>query len=376
MGGILRRLHRDQRGAVATVFAILLAGGVLLGMLALVVDVGRLYAEREELQSGADSAVVALAEKCAQAKSVTDCSVADVATLAARYADANAKDGSANVLEICGDVPASPFILSCDSTVGNLTDCIPAEYTEDRPYLEVRTGTQTSDDEFLLSPSFAQMLLGNGDYAGSGVRACARAIWGPPVSGSGLAVTFSTCEFDEATTDGTVYAAPPPAVPSDSYEQTLYLHNTDKAKTCPAGPSGWDFPGGFGWLDETECQAFIEVDETVGGNVSVSPSKSCKDLLPGWRDNHTVLLVPIHDGILGKGGSKVEYHVAGLAAFVVTGYHLPGLSEKSNLTNKAPCKGDDKCIYGYFTNALMPPTGGAIGDPEDDFGATIITLIG
>ena len=47
------RLSRDHdRGAVSPLVVILLATGVLLGMTALVVDVGRLYAEREELQAG------------------------------------------------------------------------------------------------------------------------------------------------------------------------------------------------------------------------------------------------------------------------------------------------------------------------------------
>ena len=59
--------RRDDGGAVATVVAILLAGGVLLGFLALVVDVGQIYVEREELQTGADAAVLAVAKACATA---------------------------------------------------------------------------------------------------------------------------------------------------------------------------------------------------------------------------------------------------------------------------------------------------------------------
>ena len=89
-----------------------------------------------------------------------------------------------------------------------------------------------------------------------------------------------------------------------------------------------------------------------------------------------MLLVPIHDGILGKGGTKSDYHIAGLAPFVVTGYHLPGLTAESILTGNDPCTGDEKCIYGYFTQALLPATGGEIGEPGSGFGATIITLIG
>jgi len=52
---------------VATVLVILLGAGVLLGIGALVIDVGQIYAEREQLQSGADSAAIALAKSCSAA---------------------------------------------------------------------------------------------------------------------------------------------------------------------------------------------------------------------------------------------------------------------------------------------------------------------
>ena len=56
----------DDRGAVTAVVAVVLGAGVLLGMATVVVDVGRLYAEREQLQSGADAAAWAAAESCAR----------------------------------------------------------------------------------------------------------------------------------------------------------------------------------------------------------------------------------------------------------------------------------------------------------------------
>ena len=76
--------------------AILLAGGVLLGFLALVVDVGQLYVEREELQTGADAAVLAVAKACATAAPACSSSSA-VRALAQSYADANSADGRSRV---------------------------------------------------------------------------------------------------------------------------------------------------------------------------------------------------------------------------------------------------------------------------------------
>src|SRR6201996_3498968 len=82
----------DDRGAIAVLVAVLLAGGVLLGMGALVVDVGLISSEREQLQSGADAAALAVAEACA----INDADCADPAQLATRYADENAKDGGSD----------------------------------------------------------------------------------------------------------------------------------------------------------------------------------------------------------------------------------------------------------------------------------------
>ena len=60
---IQRRLDRDDRGAIAVTVALSLTA--LLAVLAFVVDVGLLYFEKAELQNGADSAALAVAQECA-----------------------------------------------------------------------------------------------------------------------------------------------------------------------------------------------------------------------------------------------------------------------------------------------------------------------
>src|SRR6266704_3179830 len=67
----LRLLGRDDRGAVGVLVAILMGGGVLLGMGAVVVDVGQLYSERAQLQNGADAGARAVAARPAPARSTT-----------------------------------------------------------------------------------------------------------------------------------------------------------------------------------------------------------------------------------------------------------------------------------------------------------------
>ena len=60
----LTRNHDDDRGAVLVWVALMLV--VLLGIGALVIDVGALYAERRQLQNGADAAALAVAADCAE----------------------------------------------------------------------------------------------------------------------------------------------------------------------------------------------------------------------------------------------------------------------------------------------------------------------
>ena len=71
------------------------------------IDVGALYAERRQLQNGADAAALAVAEDCAEG----DC--LDEMATAKTYADSNAKDDAANVDEVCGSGPGLRGLPDC-----------------------------------------------------------------------------------------------------------------------------------------------------------------------------------------------------------------------------------------------------------------------
>jgi hypothetical protein len=370
------RVWRDRskdRGGVAMLVAVVLGAGVLMGAGALAVDVGQLHAEREQLQSGADAAALAVAQKCV----LTPSTCASQDAVADTFAGLNANDGVSDAAVCRGSSTAAsnPFanLAVCGADTGNLTDCI--DVAGGQPYLEVHTTTRMDDDATLLPPVFSSALAGSGD--GSTVGACARASYGSPSTGTGLAITFSTCEWNSFTSGGTTYWPSPPSYPSSTSgaEKVIYLHGSSSASTCAAGNSGWDKPGGFGYLEsDDDCQATVSLG-FVNTDTGSSASGDCQDaLLQAWT-NKQVVYLPIYDGVTGT-GSGIKYHLAGFAAFVVTGYKVGGSEQqKSWLTKpaKVPCSGDDRCLSGYFVSGLLP---GGSGTGGGSYGTKVVNLVG
>jgi hypothetical protein len=187
-------------------------------------------------------------------------------------------------------------------------------------------------------------------------------------------MTISHCEWLDATKDGTKYAPKPPYPPNPDkdFDRVLKLHGT-ATSTCPGGPAGSDGPGMFGWVDDTGGNCSTSVSgNTYSGDPGAAISKSCKDALAAAQANKTVLFVPVYSSVSGT-GTNGTYTLAGFAAFVVTGYHLPGFTATDWLDSTKDCKGSDKCVNGFFTQALIPSTG-PIGGPN--LGATAIKLAG
>ena len=82
-GGALKWwFRRSERGAIAVLVTVLMGGGVLTGMGALAVDIGQLWAEREQLQSGAVSAALGLAKGCGRDPATCGSQAAKAATYA------------------------------------------------------------------------------------------------------------------------------------------------------------------------------------------------------------------------------------------------------------------------------------------------------
>lgn len=360
----MRRLKGDDRGALGVLIAILLGFGVLLGMGAIVIDVGFIYQERAELQNGADAGALAVARGCATGASTC------LVNKANYYANHNAKDGVSTVDKVCG-FDGDGVLSSCPAPTGKITDC-PAKPSTGTKYVDVHTSTQTAGGDTLLPPSFARALAGNASYEGSRVLACARAAWGPPKSATTIAFTISWCEWSQATADGSAFGPTPPATPPLSVHRVLKLHTTS-GTGCPSGPSGSDGPGEFGWVDESDSDCSVLINNnTYSSDTGASAGNDCKTALASAYASRKAVYLPIYNKVTGT-GTGGTYTLAGFAGFVVTGYWLPGASQKDWLTNKNECKGSEKCIAGYFVEGLMPSTGPIGGT---DLGLHIVQLTG
>jgi hypothetical protein len=235
-----------------TLLVTLLLSLGLLGLGAVAVDVGSWYAEKAQIQNGADGGALAIARSCA----IGACDT----SLAAKYANNNSNDGATATPVVCGDASgSSPGLPSCGS------EC-PAGTGH---YVDVGTASDVA-----LPSLFGRFIPGNSG-GGETVRTCAQARWGnAKLPGTLLAFTVAECVWNTATNGGTNYAPQPPTVPASTYESVLVIHNPDDPTdpACRSGPNVGPLPGGFGWTASSgNCVALSAVG---GGWYQSDPGQS------------------------------------------------------------------------------------------------------
>jgi hypothetical protein len=307
---VIRRLWARDRdeGAVATVVGLLLSGGVLLGFMALVVDVGQIYVERGELISGADAAALGVAKACATDLPACD-TVQGVWDLAQRYADDNATDHLSHVAQVCGVMAG--ILLDCPAPASNRTACL-GEIPSAGNWVEVRLTTEVPGNRFVLPPSFAGAVIEGFD--GTSVGACARVAWREPVVVDIMKIAMSDCAFAHATRNGFANLPPYPPYPNPNRQEWLGM-----SPSCPGSngslPSAAVLgePGGScqfvmpenGFVDGSYLR---DEDTTVGGD--------CRSRLRAAGAANEVVYLPVYD----RAGPPLR--IVRLAAVVVTGFDL------------------------------------------------------
>ena len=107
----VRRLRNEENGAALMVVAVCLL--VLMGMLVLVVDLGRAVAIKRQMVNGSDSAALAAAQQCALGNSFDDAEAAADAVLVDNRSDAVVENFSA---PDCGGPPNGVEVVTVEST--------------------------------------------------------------------------------------------------------------------------------------------------------------------------------------------------------------------------------------------------------------------
>jgi hypothetical protein len=337
---LLSRLRpREDGGSVATIVAIMLGGGVLLGMGALTVDVGQLYVERQELQSGADAAAMAIAQDCAK-NGIDECRTR-ANTIAAQYADLNAKDGESGVLLACvNDGTEAP----CSAPSGNLTDCI-EEIPGGTPYAEVKTRTSQRGTS-LLMPTFARALAGNSSYPGTTVAACSRSSWQNMPTGQPYGLTISNCEYKKSI-DG-----------NGAIIEVHYRHT--QSSDCGTETSGFGLVKGPGdCLSPPDTGPGSQITDSQYEDPAYPDAEhsaiaaKCEEVLKHSLETKTPILIPVFEEWEYNGARK-WFNVAGMAGFVVTGYAgIPGVPTWRQ-EGDCDCMQGQACLYGYFLPGFGP----------------------
>ncbi len=331
-----------ETGAVAVLVALLMV--VLLAAAALAVDGGLLYARRGRLQSGADAAALAVAQKCAT--SPTDPQCTPTSTLASSLARSNDPGDQAGIASLAVDTRARTVTAATQPLLpGQAPGTVPL--------------------------FFAQAL----GAKSASVGAAATAAWGSPSAGTAaFPLAFSVCQV-QGYVDGGL--------------QLLQSHGKNINPGCNYGPSGQVVPGGFGWLtqDPGQCGATIDITAAqADSDPGNSPPSFCDALLQQWAtqiqsgQNPTVLL-PVFTSVSGQ-GANAAYTLSGFAAFAVTGWKFSGGSSLPYVyNNQAPavpsaleCTNNCRGIIGRFISYVSLDTAYALG-PATGYGATVVRLV-
>lgn len=408
-----------ERGAVATVVAVLLAGGVVLGFAALSIDVGSLMWERRQLQNGADASALALAQTCAETPAA--CSVADTTTtgMLSAYNNANNFKDSAGGFDttlypngVCGKNVTT--LASCGTTTGTLRDCpaVPSTLASSVPYVEVHTQTRQANGDSILPTWLIQTITGQtSQAAGTRVQACARAAWGPaaPTSLSVFPIVMSYCDWAGKTGyTGAAGSAVYPPGPLESITPFGYgttvgapnswstisetkIYTKGNETTCTTW-NGHSAPGNFYSIASTGCSSNQSVGGWIQGTTGNSSPCSGIDSFLG-----TVIHIPVFDCLQGgpititsstdctgqtnpnkATGSNTYYHIMGYAAFYVTGWYFSNTSVPSIKSGSPPCGGGDRCISGWFLKDLVSEADIAAPSPggPPNTGLTAIKSVG
>jgi len=251
--------RRDEHGAMIILLAAFCV--VMVGMAALVIDIGSLLDEKRQLQNGADAGALAIAQSCAIGPTCTT-TLAD--PLADSFANSNSKDNNSD---------AVPSLDPANKTV------------------VVRTTTRTGGTS-ILPYSFGQILSG---VSGKQVQAESTAQWAFAGRATALPLTISPCDKSQLQV-GT--------------QRTINLGIGFGA--CASR----DAPGAFGWLLRP-CQSSMSAGDLIAVDPGASGAQCLTVAMIG-----SIVILPVFLTTNGLSGNNTAYRVLGFAALRLSGWYF------------------------------------------------------
>jgi hypothetical protein len=311
---------------------------VLIGAGALAVDVGQIYAERAQLQNGADASALAVAQACHK----SGCTQTEAEAFAAELANSNSNDGDSSVSEVDLSVPDQ---------------------------VTVRTSTKNGSSS-VLTKLFASAL----DAPAVSVGAHATASIQIPGSGAGFPLALSECQYDLSD-----------AVETGLLQQIRYKPGMAGCTST----SGHAIPGGFGWLDQNagQCQAATDTADNAsydpGADYPNKPGENCDSILQSWINtlqagDEVLGIFPVFDNA-GKDKGKGWFHIRGYATFQMVGWKFGGGTTGPRTYNNSPtpataCVDPCRGIIGKFKKFESIDAFEGNSGTGDDLGTVFIRL--
>jgi len=321
------RSESGQALVVASVFMV-----VLIGAVAMTLDVGSWFRQHRQAQTTADAAALAAAQSLPSANTAT------ASASAQSYA---AKNGGG--IDVSGGISFRSDFEPNDTAVIKVTRTAPGFFSKlfsiDSANVHATAAARSAVPAQVTgaAPIVVQVshpYLSGHDSSG---RQCPCFGAGEPTS---IPLGKNGAPGSFAMVDLTAYAAADP-----------------KSGSCTQSPNGnagtstlgsWILNGFTGWL------ALGCYDSRPGADFNSQNVASAM----AARKNST-LLFPVYDVENGQ-GSNAHYHVIGWAAFYVTGFDGQGSS------------GD---VYGYFQNVIWDGIQSSSGPPGPDYGVHSIALV-
>ncbi|MCF8529577.1 MAG: hypothetical protein K9G13_06750 [Aquiluna sp.] len=350
----MRRLIKREKGAVATLLAVLLGSGALLAVIALAVDFGRVYLEQQTLRNASSAASLALANACAQ--DLSPCASQSAAELFVQdFLNANSADGDSVLLELCGSSPLATCVISSEKA----SAC--ADYLGSDNLVRVIAGSKEN--------GLSSIQLFFTDQDSVGLAQCSQSEWNIAGGGGQTLETifdlgFPICDY-VANQEPVVWfqfrnQQLHPDIPREQSCELEIGSESFSFVDVSNGVAGIDIP--IGQCDQT---AFLTLGQIVQlGETNLQ--KLCDDEIENFLDsviaNEQALTVGLIGAFVRYAPGNYDFEIAGKAAVRILGYRLTnnktGGVEPPGGWDQYPvgfpanqsCKASRPCFYGYYVS--------------------------